>query len=98
MKIDALSVSAPQNALQPNSALVAPTGGAEFSTLLNGAVGQAHQALRSAEVASIEAIHGSGSVTDIAHKVLAAERTLQTVISVRDKAVSAFHEITRMQI
>lgn len=54
--------------------------------------------LRQGEAAAIAGVQGTMPVQQVVDQVMAAERTLQTVIGVRDKVVTAFLEISRMQI
>lgn len=55
-------------------------------------------ALRSGEAAAISGVQGKLSTQKVVETVLAAERELQTAIALRDKAVSAYQEISRMSI
>ena len=50
------------------------------------------------EAAGIAGIQGQMSPQRVVEQVLAAERTLQAAIAVRDKLVGAYLEINRMQI
>lgn len=56
------------------------------------------ETIKSAEVHSIAALTGEADVREVASAVMAAEQTLQLSMSVRDKIVSAFLELSRMQI
>lgn len=81
-------------AAQPSAA--AP--GQNFSDVLASFATSASDTLRQGEAAAIAGVQGTLPVQQVVDQVMAAERTLQTVIGVRDKAVSAFLEISRMQI
>jgi len=43
-------------------------------------------------------IEGKASVQQVVDSVMSAERTLQTGIAIRDKAVAAYQQISQMQI
>lgn len=73
-------------------------GTADFDSVLQGIASQAIGALREGEAAAAAGITGQVPVAQVVDKVLAAERTLQTVVALRDKMVGAYLEITRMQI
>ena len=54
--------------------------------------------LRSGETAAIEGLQGKSSTREVVDAVMKAEQSLQTVIAVRDKVISAYLEISRMAI
>lgn len=55
--------------------------------------------LNNAEQASMQHIAGKTvGMTDVINSVMAAERSLNTAIAIRDKMVQAYTEISRMQI
>ena len=54
--------------------------------------------MRAGESAAIAGITGEMPMQQVVEKVLETERTLTTAISIRDKIVSAYLELTRMQI
>lgn len=56
------------------------------------------ETLRQAEAASISAIRGDASTLEVVEAIKAAEQALQTATAVRDKAVQAYQEISRMAI
>lgn len=77
----------------------APTiGQGDFATTLAQLTTDAVQNLKSAEQASVAGIKGEMPVQEVVSTVMQAERSLQTAIAVRDKVVSAYLEINRMQI
>jgi flagellar hook-basal body complex protein FliE len=74
-------------------------GGAEgFGALLSQAGADAVHTLKAAESLSVQALSGELPVREVASAVMAAEQTLQLSMSVRDKIVSAYLELSRMQI
>ncbi|MBI1867233.1 MAG: flagellar hook-basal body complex protein FliE [Methylocystis sp.] len=80
------------------NAPAANVGGASFGQLLDQLSGGAVDALKAGEAAAISGIQGKASLQQVVDTIMAAERTLQTTIAVRDKAVNAYQEISRMAI
>lgn len=74
------------------------TGADGFAETLRQFAGEAATTLRQGEAAAIGGITGNLPLQTVVDRVMAAERTLQTTLAVRDKAVSAYLEISRMQI
>jgi flagellar hook-basal body complex protein FliE len=56
------------------------------------------KALQTGEQVSIDAIQGKASVQSAVMATMEAEQSLQAALAIRDKVVSAFLEISRMQI
>jgi len=54
--------------------------------------------LKLGEVKSFEAIQGKATTREVVDAVMNAEQTLQTAIAIRDKVVTAYLEVARMQI
>jgi hypothetical protein len=52
----------------------------------------------SAETSALGALNGTGTMQDTVSHMMMAERQLQQAIAVRDKLVSAYMDLTRMQI
>lgn len=69
-----------------------------FSDALNALASSGLNNVQLAENSAITGLLGSGSINDVVHNVMAAERSLHTIIAIRDKAVGAYQEIARMQI
>jgi flagellar hook-basal body complex protein FliE len=76
----------------------AATAGADFSQALASAASDAVKTLKTAETTSIAGLQGKASVQQVTESVMGAERTLQTSLAIRDKAVSAYQQISQMQI
>jgi flagellar hook-basal body complex protein FliE len=72
--------------------------GSDFSSVLTEFAGSTIQALRQGEAAAIGGVQGAVPIQNVAESILAAERSLQVAIAVRDKFVSAYLEISRMQV
>lgn len=75
-----------------------PSADGGFSQLLGEVAKQAATALRAGEGAALGAIQGGVPLQSVVERVMAAERTLQAALAVRDKAVTSYLEISRMQI
>jgi flagellar hook-basal body complex protein FliE len=72
--------------------------GAGFGEVMAQASGEALNTLKSAESASMAGIEGKVGVQQVVDSVMSAERTLQTGLAIRDKAVAAWQQISQMQI
>ncbi|WP_404479607.1 flagellar hook-basal body complex protein FliE [Novosphingobium sp. BL-52-GroH] len=76
----------------------AATDGTSFGGMIESMVSQTAGSLRNAETQSVKQIGGKGDLIDVATAIGAAETALDTVVAVRDRVVSAYSEIMRMQI
>ena len=70
----------------------------DFSSVLSNFAQQAVATIREGERTAAAGITGQVPIQDVVDKVMAAEQTLQTAMAVRDKAVSAWLEISRIPI
>lgn len=70
----------------------------EFASLMSGMLKQSVAAIREGEQAAAAGIRGQAPLQEVVDKVMAAEQTLQSALAVRDKIVSAWLEISRMNI
>lgn len=91
-----LGTGGPAGVAAPGSAAGAASGG--FGDMVEGLVGDAAQTMRQAEQASAMQVAGKGDLIDVVTAIGAAETALDTVVAVRDRVVSAYGEIMRMQI
>jgi flagellar hook-basal body complex protein FliE len=85
-------------ALSAGTAPATPGPESSFGSVLTQLVSSAREDLRAGEAAALAGIEGSMPIQTVVDRVMAAERTLQTALAVRDKFVSAYLEISRMQI
>lgn len=74
---------------------VAPTS---FTDVLADVASNAVSTLKASEAAAISGVEGKASVQRVVEAIMNAEQSLQTVVSVRDKVVAAYQEISRMAI
>lgn len=72
--------------------------GVSFSDFLKDKARESIDTLRTSEKMSAQAVTGQADITDVVEAVTSAEVTLQTVVAVRDRMVSAYQEIMRMPI
>lgn len=72
--------------------------GADFGNMLRNATESAIDTMRTGEKATADAVTGKANLTDVVDAVTNAELTLNTVIAMRDKMLSAYQEILRMPI
>jgi flagellar hook-basal body complex protein FliE len=69
-----------------------------FAGMVTESLQQAVQSGRQAEELSLKQISGEADLKDVVTAVANAEHTLETVVAVRDKVLSAYQEILRMPI
>lgn len=70
--------------------------GPSFGDILENAVGQSIQTMHKGEEMTAKGIVGKADLADVVNAVTNAEVTLQAVVNVRDKVISAYQEILRM--
>ena len=70
--------------------------GKSFADLIGDMAGAAKAAGVASEQATIGAVTGKADISEVVMAVSQAEVTLQTVVSIRDRVVSAYQEILRM--
>ena len=80
------------------AATAAPTQGPSFDQALAQVIGSAVDTLQTGEAVAIQGVEGAAAPMKVVESVMAAQRSLQTVLSIRDKAVSAYQEVARMAI
>lgn len=77
-------------------------GGAEpsmsFAKVMGDVTQDAIDTLKLSETKSFEGIQGKASTREVVDAVMNAEQSLQTAIAIRDKVVTAYLEVARMQI
>ena len=76
----------------------ADNDGVTFSDFLKDNIQQSVETMKSGEDMAAKAVTGEADLTDVVQAVTAAEITLQTVVSVRDRMISAYQDIMRMPI
>ncbi|MFT4182033.1 MAG: flagellar hook-basal body complex protein FliE [Rhizobium sp.] len=69
-----------------------------FASVMSDVAKNTVGTLKEAENASFAGIKGTMSTREVVDKVMQADQTLQTAIALRDKIVSAYLDVTKMQI
>lgn len=90
-----------RNAQKTEATGLEPRGsdpGKSFSQFVGESLDEAMKTGKAAENMSAQAIAGKADLTDVVTAVTNAEVTLQTVVAIRDKVVTAYQEIARMPI
>ena len=72
--------------------------GPSFGEFMRDAALKSIDTMRAGETASARAVAGEANLPEVVQAVTAAELTLQTVVSIRDRLVSAYQEVMRMPI
>ena len=85
-----------ETAISPQPSVAAT--GEDFGSVLARMATDAVDTVKNAEAVSISGVKGEASVQQVVEAVMSAEQTLQTAIAIRDKAVAAYMEISRMTI
>ncbi len=94
------NIQGAQRALEPNFAqpAQAPTIGQNFADALGDTAMATIGKLQAAEQASFKGMQGGMETREVVDAVMSAEQSLQAAIAIRDKIVSSYLEISRMQI
>lgn len=72
--------------------------GPSFGSFLADAAKGALDSVKQGEAMSFAGIQGKADTREVVDAVMEANRTLQTAVALRDKVVSAYLEISKMQI
>jgi flagellar hook-basal body complex protein FliE len=90
-------VTGPDRDLQTGQAASPATGSApSFQDLVGTAAKNAVGTMQEGERMSAQAVLGKADITEVVMAVNNAEITLQSVVAVRDRMISAYQEILRM--
>ncbi len=99
MPIDKIAPNIAANAYTNSSKVGGiASDGPSFSAVLRDTVSDSIETIKDAEKMSAKAVTGEADITDVVAAVTDAEITLQTVVAIRDKMISAYQEILRMPI
>lgn len=82
--------------LKPGGA--GPMEGPSFGEVLQEAAESAIGTLHQGEQVTAKGVVGKADLADVVNAVTNAEMTLQAVVTVRDRVISAYQEILRMPI
>lgn len=81
-----------------NASSVAASTSAGFGEVMSSVATNTVGNLRQAEQVSLNAVTGEAGTREVVDALMTAERSLQTAIAIRDKIVTAYLEVARMQI
>ncbi len=82
----------------PAAGALGGTGQKDFAAVLQTAVEDGIGTLRHAETQTLAAAAGKADINEVVMAMSQAEMTLQTVVTLRDRAVQAYQEILQMPI
>lgn len=92
----ASAAAMPQMPQMPSA--MSPQSSGSFAEVMQSLGVGAMNNLKAAEGQSLAAVRGEAVTRDVVDAVMTAERSLQTATAIRDKLVTAYLEIARMQI
>ncbi len=102
MEVTALSsiggAAATARSQGPGAATSVESGGQSFTDVLGQIISAGVNTIQSGESAAIQGMTGAATPFKVVESVMEAQRTLQEGLSLRDKVVSAYQEISRMTI
>ena len=96
--LSALGLLSSSSAVGVPAAPAAPGESASFEQALGQAIGSAVDTLRTGEAVAIQGVQGAAPPMKVVESVMEAQRSLQSVLAIRDKIVTAYQEIARMAI
>lgn len=95
-------LASPVSSVSPGSAAASaytrPENGESFGEVMAQFAADTVKAVRVGEAASVAGIKGEVPLQNVVESLMQAERSLQTALAIRDKAVAAYQEISRMTI
>ena len=91
-------LASPRGAAPAGSAFGEKAGIGDFGSLLERAIGSVAQSGRAAETQAVAAAAGKADLVNVVTAVAESETALQTLVAVRDRVISAYEDIMRMQI
>jgi flagellar hook-basal body complex protein FliE len=96
--LSALGLLSPGSSVQALAPSAAPSKGGSFEDALGQAIGSAVDTLKAGEAFAIQGVEGAVPPMKVVESVMDAQRSLQSVLAIRDKIVSAYQEVARMAI
>ena len=92
------AVAASEDNRVPPAGSSQATQGPSFEQMLGNVVNDAIGAVQGGEATAIQGVSGAAAPFKVVDAIMTAQRSLQQVIAIRDKAVAAYSEIAHMQI
>lgn len=74
------------------------TDGLGFNEVMSNIAVNTVGKLQYAEQVSLDAVQGTANTREVVDALMSAEQSLQTAIAIRDKIVTAYLDVSRMQI
>ena len=96
--IQAYRTTAQRPVEQPKTDAADGAAQPSFGQMVKQAVTSAIDTTKQSESASMDAVMGKADITQVAQAVTNADVTLQGVVAVRDKIISAYQQIMQMPI
>ena len=87
-------------ATQPDdmTAQAQAANGSSFGEFLKGSINEGIATVYKSEATSTRALTGKAELNELVQAVANTELTVQTMVSIRDKVISAYQDIMRMPI
>ena len=76
----------------------ADAGAGDFGKMLAGAVQNLVDTGKASDQKAMDLVNGKGDIVDVVSAVSQTEIAMQTMVTVRDRVISAYEEIMRMPI
>ncbi len=83
---------------QTGTGAATEAGGQSFGDFLKGYAGDAMKTMEGGESAALAAASGKADIASVVTAISSAELMLQTVVTIRDKVISAYQDITKTSI
>jgi len=74
------------------------SGGADFGAMITDSVSGIVETGKAAEQSTVDLLQGKANIVDVVTAVAETEVAMETLVSVRDRVISAYEEIMRMPI
>ncbi|MEJ8310367.1 flagellar hook-basal body complex protein FliE [Agrobacterium larrymoorei] len=74
------------------------TVGPTFASVLGGVAQDAVDSLKNSEAMSFAGMQGKANTREVVDAVMQADQTLRTAVALRDRLVSAYLDVVKMQI
>ncbi|MFD2646550.1 flagellar hook-basal body complex protein FliE [Devosia albogilva] len=90
-----------QQAAKPQTdmtALAAPGAGGDFANMLAQQVQGVVEAGRASDAVAIDMVNGKANVVDMVTALSQTEIAIESMVTIRDRVISAYEEIMRMPI
>lgn len=82
----------------PSGGVQNTSGGQSFKDFMTDTIEESIDTMKSGEKMQAAAVKGEADITQVVQAVSASEITLETIVALRDRMISAYQEIMRMPI